>query len=871
MVITGVYYALGLLAVGTLEGVVSLGRQGSFGRGADRDASSFESTIHQFASVRRDGSAMAAAHGALFARGRLRDDLALTLGYDSDRPEDLRAERDMQPESGPPLIGDGATRGYEAQSTGRLYARLDRGQSSLLYGDFVTLDAGHPRSLSAYHRSLTGAQSRWEHRGVTVNAFTSRDRSGQRTEELRGLGISGPYTLAGAPIVENTERVEIVVRNRNQPSVVVSRSVRQRFVDYELEPLSGRLTFRAPVAALDAGLDPVSIRVSYETETGGEPFWVSGLESRVKLGGRVEVAGTYVDDHETGASRELRGFSMAARLGQHSRIESELASTRRLGGPAGFGSRLELTHESAGAIGRLWLAATGARFENPGAGFAAGRTEGGARFTARFTDRTRFTGEALWSADASGRERRAGVLASLDRSLGSALRGELGVRVSGERRRDAGSTRTGAGATSANPTSAALRSRLTLQLPNHPAWSGYAEAEQDVSDLDRHLMAVGGEHRFNSRGRFYARHELISSLHGPFAFNAAERQLTTVAGVDADLTRDTHVFSEYRLADAFAGREAQAAVGLRNGWQLDEGLRLGTSFERVSALSGGSAGAATAVSASLEQTGDDHWRGSSRFEVRSSRASDSYLQTLAAAVRMDSAWTALFRHHLDLTNAHGSPGSARLRLQIGAAWRPGGNWDGLGRLEFRYDRDGRGPDGANALASSLVAPGSRRRIAQILAVQTAGRLDQHFHTSVAWAGKLTRDEAMVSGTRGGAQWARGRATLDMAHGWDVGLQSSVLIGDRFGDRRYGMGAELGKQMSPGVWLSAGYNHFGYRDDELTGADWTRAGAFLRLRAKFDERLFGMSVESPLDTPASPAASPRTPVAAPGSYTEGEPR
>jgi len=851
-----------LLAVGALEGVVGFGRSGTFGSPVEREVSSFEAGIDQFASTRRDGRAMAAAHGAMFARGRLRDDLALTVGYDSDRPRDQRQQRDMATESGPPLLGDGATRGYDAQSTGRLYARLDRGESSLLYGDFVTRDAGHPRSLSTYARSLTGAQSHWEHRGVTVNAFASRDRSAQRIEELRGLGLSGPYTLAGAPLVEHSERVEIVVRDRNQPALVLSRTARQRFTDYEIESLTGRLTFRSPVPAIDAALNPVSIRVTYESETGGEPFWVSGVESHVKLGERVELGGTYVDDHETGAERELRAFSVAARLGDHSRFESEVAATRRLGEPSGLGSRFELAHENGATQARAWLAATGSRFDNPGAGFAQGRTEGGARFAARLTERTRLTGEALWSADALGRDRRAGVLAALDRPLGRSLRGEFGVRVAGERRRDG----------DVEPGSAALRSRLTLQIPSRPEWSGYAEIEQDVREFDRRMLAVGGEHRFSARGRLYARHELMSSLEGPFAFSAAERQLSTVAGVDADLTRDTRVFSEYRLGDSFAGREAQAAVGLRNGWRLPGGLRLGTGFERVSALEGGTAGPSTAVSASVENTEEKHWRGSSRFEVRSSRASDSYLQTLAAAVRIDSAWTGLFRHHLDLTNAHGAPGSARLRFQVGAAWRPGRNWDALGRLEFRYDREGAGPDGVTrAAANAFAAPGSRRRIARILALQAAGKLDQHFHTSLAWAGKLARDEGIAGATHGGAQWARGRATLDLAHGWDVGLQTSVLIGSRLGDRRYGTGAELGRQMSPGVWLSAGYNHFGYRDDELTGADWTRAGAYLRLRAKFDERLFGLGAEPPV-APLEPAAAPARPASpAPRDYTGGDAR
>src|SRR5678816_2950686 len=91
--------------------------------------------------------------------------------------------------------------------------------------------------------------------------------------------------------------------------------------------------------------------------------------------------------------------------------------------------------------------------------------------------KTRMTSEALWSADAAGDDRRAGVLAALDRPLGSSWRGELGFRVSEEERR------TGA----APPPAASLRSRFTLQMPKRPEWSGYVEAEQDVRDFDRRM------------------------------------------------------------------------------------------------------------------------------------------------------------------------------------------------------------------------------------------------------------------------------------------------------------------------------------------------------------------------------------------------
>ena len=39
-----------------------------------------------------------------------------------------------------------------------------------------------------------------------------------------------------------------------------------------------------------------------------------------------------------------------------------------------------------------------------------------------------------------------------------------------------------------------------------------------------------------------------------------------------------------------------------------------------------------------------------------------------------------------------------------------------------------------------------------------------------------------------------------------------------------------------LWVSAGYNFFGYKDADLAGADYTAKGPFVRVRYKFDEEL-----------------------------------
>lgn len=804
-----------LLAVGAFEGVLSLARHHGPGRAAP---AGFEAPITQFANASRDGDASAAAHGALFVKGRVRDDVLVTLGYDSDRPADQRQFRDQQPDRGYPVFGDAGTRGWEAQSTGHLYARAERARSAVLYGDFVTGSAGG-RSLANYGRSLTGAAAHWELERASLDAFTSRDHSRRVVEELRGRGISGPYVLTHGPVLENSERVEVLVRDRAQPALVLTATAKQRFTDYELEPLTGRLLFRAPVPSVDADLNPVSIRVTYESATDGAPAWVHGLEGHARLTDRIDLGGTYVDDHDPAAPSQLRGVELNARLAGANVLEAEWAATRHLGGAHGDAGRVELRHQDATTQARLYGVATATAFDNPGAGYTGGRSEAGGTFATRLAGRTRVSAEALFSADAAGRQKRGGLLLGVDRPLSEALRGEFGVRFSREiRTANAPGVATG-------PASTSLRARLAAQWPKHPDWSGYSEFEQDTRQADRRMAAVGGEWRFDARGRLYTRHEILSSLSSAWALAGAQQQNTSVVGIDAELAGETHLFSEYRLGDAIAGRESQAAVGLRNGWKLANGLAIGTTFERVTPILGSSAGPSTAVTGSVDFTDDDTWKGSSRAEVRTSRASDQFLQSFAAAVRLDPAWTGLMRHLLTLDDTHGHGNETHERLQTALAWRTGRAWDGLARWEFRYDH-----------TSPLDAP-RHVHVANVAGLVATGRAGA-WEPSLGWAGKLTRDkEPGGPVTAGGAQWLHGRLTRDLGTQYALALTGSVLLENAWSRRQDGLGAEASRLLPGGAWLSLGFNRFGFTDDELAGEEWTREGAYLRVRVRFDETMF----------------------------------
>jgi hypothetical protein len=65
----------------------------------------------------------------------------------------------------------------------------------------------------------------------------------------------------------------------------------------------------------------------------------------------------------------------------------------------------------------------------------------------------------------------------------------------------------------------------------------------------------------------------------------------------------------------------------------------------------------------------------------------------------------------------------------------------------------------------------------------------------------------------------------------------VLYSPQGKSRQYAYGAEVGYQLARNLYLSVGHNLSGFTDKELTGADYTAHGTFLRLRFKFDEKTF----------------------------------
>jgi uncharacterized repeat protein (TIGR01451 family) len=822
-----------MIAAGVIEGVLNLRKLDTKALTPARAQDGFEQEIQHISRNWNDGKLQAGARAAMFLKGKIKGDYLLTLAYDSDKNTRDRLFRDIQPDDFYPVYGDSSIRAFDAQSTGRFYVRVDNKKSYLLYGDFNTTQSGEGRKLSNYNRSLSGIKEHFENSRVSANVFASRDSTRQIVDEFPANGTSGPFILSNIKGLINSEKVEILTRDRNQTSVVISSLPQTRFADYELEALTGRLLFKAPIASLDDKLNPVSIRVTYEIDQGGAEFWVGGAEAQFKVTDRFEVGGMVVEDRNPLDKFRMLGANSIAKLADKTFLIAEIAQTKRdtvtadgsSGATSGTAERIEIKHASGNIDGNLYVGKAGANFDNASSNLSKGRMEAGGKMSYKLSDKTRLSAELIHTEDTVAGAKRDGLMISGEQVLENGLRLELGLRHA----RDTQASSSAAAGTVVPTEVTSIRGRVSGDIPQVKNASAYGEVEVDVQDANRKVVALGGDYKLPNNGRLYARHEFISSLTGPYGLSSQQRQNSTVFGINTDYMKDGNVFSEYRVRDAISGGDAEAALGLRNTWTLREGLKLQTGFERVHALSGAGNSESTAATFGVEYTANPLWKGSTKLELRNGKTSDSVLSTVAVASKLNRDWTFLGRNTYALTKNKSEQGGENLqdRMQAGLAFRDTDSdvFNGLGRIEHRTEQDTTQPD--------LVL----KRSVEMISLHGNWQPRRPFTFSARYAAKWTNEDSNGIKSRNNAQLLSGRATWDVAKRWDVSVYASNLMGNGTHSKYYGLGVELGFMVMENMWLSAGYNFFGFRDEDLAAGDYTNKGAFVRIRYKFDEDVF----------------------------------
>lgn len=426
-----------------------------------------------------------------FARGTLADGTRITASVDT-REDDLgdlfrdvtrkhpdQILRNIEPSDVFVAMGDDSVTEDLAPTSGKLYLRVDQGNSYAVWGDFKP--ATDPDLIVRSDRALYGAETVWETPDTTANGdarlrfsvYAAEPDTLVQRDVLRGTGGSA-YFLTRQDILSGTET--LVVEFRDPVSGrVVDRRVLSAGTDYRIDYLQGVVFLTRPLApgagaggiVIDRPLGDLQANLVAQYEY----VPTTGSVDGVTYGGRVEGWASDTLRFGAGGVRDTTGLADSRLTGgdilwkrsETTWLKLEYATSE---GP-GFGTSTSLnggltigTVPTAGAPGQRgratraegrldlaefglegWLAAYDDRrtegFVSPDDDIATGRRATGAEGRLRLDAATELTFAYDRFADDEGQRRTDSRFGAL-RALGAQW--TLGVEIARTDRANPGST-----------------------------------------------------------------------------------------------------------------------------------------------------------------------------------------------------------------------------------------------------------------------------------------------------------------------------------------------------------------------------------------------------------------------------------------------
>src|SRR5690606_5640526 len=268
---------------------------------------------------------------AFYTKGRILGRFLLTATYDSAKQrDDQRLLGVIDPAAYYTIYGDNTERLYDAASREKLYVRLESRAFYAMFGDFET--GFDQTDLARYQRVATGVKAAARIGRVQAQAFAARIGTRHRRDEFQGGGITGPYPLSSRAIVANSEVVALEVRDRLRSEIVLDRRELVRFVDYNIDPLSGAITFPEPILSRDSELNPRVVVIDYEADALSDGKWNAGARtSWTSESGRLRVGATAISDEGDDERTHLGAVDVRMRIGSATELRAEAGLSQREG------------------------------------------------------------------------------------------------------------------------------------------------------------------------------------------------------------------------------------------------------------------------------------------------------------------------------------------------------------------------------------------------------------------------------------------------------------------------------------------------------------------------------------------------------------
>ncbi len=723
-------------------------------------------------------------------------------------------------------------------SEDHLYARVDRGRSSAMWGQYQA-NIG-PTDAGSYQQLLSGGKvdlALGHDARARVTGFTARNDQAFVSQILPVSGLGQLLQPLHPQIVVSSDVLQLVTLDRST-GLVLHQLPLLRNVDYTIDYATGTLRFINIPLPYDAQFNPQVISLQYEYQGPGVQSQTTGGQFNYDLSPdhATKLLLSYVNDATGSQNFSLAGEALTRSWNGGS---VRLSRATSVGNMPNAGNLLQLNGAKVANSGSAYSVAfderargdavalayqsTTAGYDDPFGGLS---TPGTNAYRALWNHGTQARGQLSVSYSGQqnhgiGAESREGdVTLQFIRSMARNLTGTLGFTQHQQRVAGGPAASPAPGVALANTTQTQAQAALDYHLPKHFGVS-FSEAMtlagSDVGSTQPSQTAIEASYDLPKQGRVFARELLSSQPSATFANSTSNLNIGTGStrslqiGVEQPLSGATSVSSQYVVDQTGSGLNVYDAAGVDERLRLSKTLGANLQVQAANAVGNGAAGF-TLLSGALNYAGaPGGFRSSLSYQDRTGNTGGATLAAaLAGRVTPNVSAVGFIQH------AYGN-GIAAIDDRLSLAYRPASN-DRLISL-FDYTRT----NGAllSGEASNVIS------------------FEELFHATP----RLELASRVAYKMDGGGDYAakttlyalRARQTIAKTN--DIGAEVRTIdVPGGTGARQTEVVLEAGKTLGRAARIGVGYNVSGSVDPTLVGQA-QRHGFYVTVTSLID-RIFG---------------------------------
>ncbi|MBN1755980.1 hypothetical protein JW877_07185 [bacterium] len=744
--------------------------------------------------------------GAFFMKGAIFNQFLLTASYDSKVGRRRKVFRYFDPEKLYPVYGDNSSIFYEAQASTPLFLKIEKDQSFLMWGDYIT--DFKEREFTFYNRTFTGINGKLDTKYFNAKTFFSSTDRRSYMEAIRGEGVSGYYYLANTPVCEGTEKIRIETHDKYHPEIILYTETKSWPEDYEIDYQTGSILFKNPVHSQDGSDNPVYIIATYETPAEGLEAYSVGLRGELNWNDLVSLGGTFIREEEDTRPYSISGIDVCVTPSKKFDLLMEASISDQESSGTAYKVETNIKPFDFWKNSLYWRKVD-SKFLNP---FSSSVIPGEQKVggLSNLTYKGFEAKGEFWNRDYSITDlQERGFKGDVSQSIKFV---KIGFGIEG---------RTIENDTTIN--SLLATGFMELKPRSYLTFSLRHEENIGEDRVKPTSTTLGADFRVSENYTLFGR--LMNADYN----DDNSCRLGTI-GVRTNIL-GVKAHGEYTLVGGTGEERGQALLGLNNRIQIIPHVFLDLSYERTQTLKGSNDNDFTAYSTALEITPNyGKFMTKGEFKRHNSNG-DQLLMVLGGGISIQHSISLLFKDQFYLTKGKKSSYQdfryASNKMSLGVAFRPvyPDYFNLIAKAEHKMNLD----RNQEPWIYDHVALAS---IQGVLAVMRPLEITARYATKMNWQFIYHKH------TKALTDLLMGRMRLELGKRVDIALEGRIMNQYEANDQKYGLSPELGIVFVKNTRFAIGYNIIGYQDlDFAEGNYWSR-GPYISFKMKFNENVLG---------------------------------